>query len=85
MIAESYQDSQERWAEEELPNEDAPNVIIFLLDDVGFAQVGTFGALIDTPTIDRLADNFNADLDRVLITVPDENTVPPRQLPATYY
>jgi arylsulfatase len=28
---------------------------------------------------------FNADLDRVLITVSDENTVPPRQLPATYY
>jgi len=57
VIAESYQDSQEWWAEEELPNEDAPNVIIFLLDDVGFAQVGSFGALIDTPNIDRLADN----------------------------
>jgi len=28
---------------------------------------------------------FNADLDRVLITVSEENTVPPRQLPATYY
>jgi arylsulfatase len=57
VIAESYADSQEWWAEEELPNEDAPNVIIFLLDDVGFAQVGSFGALIDTPNIDRLADN----------------------------
>jgi arylsulfatase len=57
VIAESYQDSQEWWAEEELPNEDAPNVIIFLLDDVGFAQVGSFGALIETPNIDRLADN----------------------------
>ena len=57
VIAESYQDSQEWWAEEELPNSDAPNVIIFLLDDVGFAQVGSFGALIDTPNIDRLADN----------------------------
>jgi arylsulfatase len=28
---------------------------------------------------------FNADLDRVLITVSEENTVPPRLLPATYY
>ena len=28
---------------------------------------------------------FNADLDQVLITVSDENTVAPRQLPATYY
>ncbi len=57
VIGESYQDAQEWWAEEELPNEDAPNVIIFLLDDVGFAQVGSFGALIETPNIDRLADN----------------------------
>ena len=57
VIAERYADSQEWWAEEELPNEDAPNVIIFLLDDVGFAQVGSFGALIDTPNIDRLADD----------------------------
>jgi arylsulfatase len=28
---------------------------------------------------------FNAGLDRVIITVSDENTVPPRGLPATYY
>ena len=57
VIAESYGDSQEWWAAEERPNEDAPNVIIFLLDDVGFAQVGSFGALINTPNIDALADN----------------------------
>ncbi|MCH8336722.1 MAG: sulfatase-like hydrolase/transferase, partial [Proteobacteria bacterium] len=57
VIAESYADSQEWWAEEELPNEDAPNIIIFLLDDVGFAQVGSFGALINTPNIDNLAAN----------------------------
>ena len=57
VIAESYGDSQEWWAEEELPEAGSPNVIIFLLDDVGFAQVGSFGSLIDTPNIDRLADN----------------------------
>ncbi len=57
VIAESYSDSEEWWAEEELPKEGSPNVIIFLLDDVGFAQVGSFGALINTPNIDALADN----------------------------
>jgi len=57
VIAESYSDSQEWWAPYEVPKEDAPNVIIFLLDDVGFAQVGSFGALINTPNIDALADN----------------------------
>jgi arylsulfatase len=39
------------------PPQGAPNVIIFLLDDVGFAQVGSFGGLIETPHIDRLAAN----------------------------
>ena len=57
VIAEKYEDSQEWWAPDEVPNEDAPNVIIFLLDDVGFAQVGSFGGLMETPNIDNLADN----------------------------
>lgn len=57
VIAESYQDSREWWPEDTVPAEDAPNVIIFLLDDTGFAQLGSFGGLIDTPNIDRLANN----------------------------
>ena len=57
VIAESYEESQEWWPAEEVPNEDAPNVIIFLLDDVGFAQVESFGGLIHTPNIDSLAAN----------------------------
>jgi len=56
-IAKKYEDSQEWWPEPVRPPEGAPNVIIFLLDDVGFAQVGSFGGLIDTPAIDRLAGN----------------------------
>ena len=34
----------------------APNVVIMLLDDVGFAQFGRYGSDIDTPTFDRLAE-----------------------------
>ena len=33
----------------------APNVLVVLLDDTGFGQLGPFGSDIDTPTIDRLA------------------------------
>lgn len=55
-IAKSYEDSQEWWAPEITPPKEAPNVIIFLLDDVGFAQVGSFGGLIETPNIDQLAE-----------------------------
>jgi arylsulfatase len=49
-IAGRYEDSKEWWPPEVRPPEGAPNVIIFLLDDVGFAQLGqSFGGLIDTP------------------------------------
>jgi arylsulfatase len=34
-----------------------PNVLIVLLDDAGYAQTSTFGALIPTPTLDSLAAN----------------------------
>jgi arylsulfatase len=57
-IGRSYEESEEWWPEPVRPHPDAPNVIIFLLDDVGFGQLaGSFGGLIDTPTIDRLAEN----------------------------
>ena len=35
---------------------DAPNVLIILLDDVGFGQASTFGGEINTPTLSKLAD-----------------------------
>ena len=56
-IARSYEESEEWWAERTRPPEDAPNVIISLLDDTGFAQIGSFGGLVETPNIDRLAEN----------------------------
>jgi phosphoglycerol transferase MdoB-like AlkP superfamily enzyme len=33
----------------------APNVLIIILDDVGFGHAGTFGGAVATPTLDRLA------------------------------
>lgn len=35
----------------------APNVVVILLDDVGYAQFGCYGSDIATPTFDRLAAN----------------------------
>jgi arylsulfatase A-like enzyme len=32
-----------------------PNVIIWMLDDIGFAQLSSFGGLVKTPNIDRVA------------------------------
>ena len=35
--------------------EGAPNVVVVLLDDVGFGAASTFGGPVDTPSMDRLA------------------------------
>ena len=37
--------------------EGAPNIVIVLIDDIGFGATSTFGGVIETPTFDRLADN----------------------------
>jgi arylsulfatase len=37
------------------PPEGAPNVVIVLLDDVGFGAAGTFGGPVPTPALDALA------------------------------
>jgi arylsulfatase A-like enzyme len=37
--------------------EGAPNIVIVLIDDIGFGATSTFGGAIETPTFDRLADN----------------------------
>ena len=39
------------------PPEGAPNVLVILLDDVGFGASTAFGGLINTPVADRLAKN----------------------------
>jgi len=50
-------DSTPWWPEPVRAREGAPNVVYVVLDDVGYAQVGCFGALIETPNLDRLAAN----------------------------
>ena len=37
--------------------EGAPNVVIVLIDDIGFGATSTFGGAIQTPTFDKLASN----------------------------
>ncbi|WP_298534599.1 arylsulfatase [uncultured Algibacter sp.] len=37
--------------------EGAPNVVVVLIDDIGFGATSTFGGAINTPTFDMLANN----------------------------
>lgn len=39
------------------PPADAPNVVVVLLDDVGFGASSTFGGPVPTPALDRIAAN----------------------------
>ena len=36
--------------------QDAPNVLVIVLDDLGFAHLGCYGSDLDTPNLDRLAE-----------------------------
>lgn len=38
------------------PPQKAPNVLIWLMDDVGFGQPSAFGGPVETPTLDKLAE-----------------------------
>ena len=53
-IARSYEESEEWWPEPVRAHPDAPNVLIFLLDDVGFGQLEPFGGLVKAPSVARI-------------------------------
>ena len=55
-IGRDWRDSQPWWPEEIIPASGAPNVVLVVLDDVGYAQLGCYGSDIETPVIDALAE-----------------------------
>ncbi len=52
VIGDDWRDSTPWWPEVPRPPAGAPNVVLVVLDDVGFAQLGCYGSDIATPTID---------------------------------
>ena len=54
-IAKSYAESKEWWPTSPKPPAGTPNAIILLLDDTGFAHLSSFGGLVETPNMDKLA------------------------------
>ena len=48
-------DSEAAWVAPVRPPEGSPNIVIVVLDDVGFSDFGCYGSPIKTPTIDALA------------------------------
>lgn len=60
-IGLTYKDSEAVKPQLKIPAtfglDDPPNILIVLIDDCGFGQMGTFGGGIPTPTLDRIANN----------------------------
>ena len=54
-IGRDWRDSEPWWPPVASPPPGAPNVVLVVLDDVGFAQLGCYGSPIATPVIDGLA------------------------------
>ena len=55
-ITETFEGSTQDYPQPVTPPEGAPNVLVVLIDDLGFGQPGTFGGPIPTPAMDALAD-----------------------------
>jgi arylsulfatase len=55
VIGPTWRESTPWWPPEPSPPPGAPNVVLVVLDDVGFAQLGCYGSDLETPNLDRLA------------------------------
>lgn len=59
-------DSTPYWPATIKPGKDAPNVLLIMTDDTGYGTPSTFGGVIPTPALDRVAEmglrftNFNS-------------------------
>ena len=56
VIKNDALESKPWWAPRIVPPKQAPNVLVIMLDDAGFGVPSTFGGVIPTPTMDRIAN-----------------------------
>ena len=55
VINENAKDSTPYWPPSVVPPKGAPNVLLIMTDDQGYGVSGTFGGVIPTPSMDRIA------------------------------
>ena len=57
VIKPSAVDSKPWWPPRVVPRKGAPNVLLIMTDDAGYGVSGTFGGVIPTPALDRIANS----------------------------
>jgi arylsulfatase len=57
VIKDGALQSKPWWAPRIVPPKDAPNVLLIITDDAGFGVPSTFGGVIPTPAMDRIAND----------------------------
>ena len=55
VIKEDVKDSKPYWPARVVPPAGAPNILLIMTDDAGYGVAGTFGGVIPTPALDRVA------------------------------
>ena len=55
VIKNDALNSRPWWAPRIVPPKEAPNILLIITDDAGFGVPSTFGGVIPTPTMDRIA------------------------------
>jgi arylsulfatase len=55
VIKEDAKDSKPYWPPTVVPPKSAPNVLLIMTDDQGYGVSGTFGGVVPTPAMDRIA------------------------------
>ena len=56
-VGKVFSTSEPEWPIPPTAPPDAPNVLVMLVDDLGFSDLGCFGSEIETPALDRLASD----------------------------
>ena len=53
--SDQFEAPKQHWPTPATPPPGSPNIVLMMLDDVGFADFGCYGSEIDTPCIDQVA------------------------------
>ena len=75
VIKEKASESTPWWPPRVVPPKGAPNVLLIMTDDQGFGAPSTFGGVIPTPSMDRIANLFYSEAKKYDVLPLDNSTL----------